>query len=332
MKSARRLGIAVLVGVALRGQGQETTRARSDWPVIGGTTDNSHYSSLKQIDRSNVAKLKLAWSFDTGELGGLETTPLIIDGVLYSYTPSSKVIALDGATGKLLWTFNSGTKGTQPSRALSYWTDGKEKRLLAGVMHSIYALDPATGKVIPSFGKNGMIDLREDLGRDPAKQSVVLTSPGTIYKDLLIVGGRNPETLPAPPGDIRAYDVRTGALRWSFHTIPHPGEFGYETWPKDAWKNSGAANNWAGMAVDVERGIVFVPTGSASPDFYGVTKLGDDLLSRGASRSLGQGFSVAADPGHGGARWQDDSRGGAADQAGISVSVQSCDGGAAVSD
>ena len=279
MKNARRLGIAVLVGVALRGQGQETTRATSNWPVIGGTTDNSHYSSLKQIDRSNVAKLKQAWTFDTGELGGLETTPLIIDGVLYAYTPQSKVIALDGVTGKLLWKFDSGIKSTQPARALAYWTEGKERRLLAGVMHSIYALDPATGKVIPSFGKNGMIDLREDLGRDPAKQSVVLTSPGTIYKDLLIVGGRNPETLPAPPGDIRAYDVRTGALRWSFHTIPHPGEFGYETWPKDAWKNSGAANNWAGMAVDVERGIVFVPTGSASPDFYGVTKLGDDLFA-----------------------------------------------------
>ena len=146
-------------------------------------------------------------------------------------------------------------------------------------MNFVYALNPATGKVISTFGKNGRIDLREDLGRDPAVQSVALTSPGVLYKDLLIVGGRNPETLPAPPGDIRAYDVRTGALRWSFHTIPHPGEFGYDTWTKDAWKTSGAANNWAGMAVDQQRGIVFVPTGSAAPDFYGATRTGDDLFA-----------------------------------------------------
>ena len=119
------------------------------------------------------------------------------------------------------------------------------------------------------FGKDGRIDLREDLGRDPASQAIYLTSPAVIYKDLMIVGGRESETLPASPGDIRAYDVRTGKLRWSFHTIPHPGEFGYDTWPKDAWKTSGAANNWAGMTVDVERGIVYVPTGSAAFDFYG---------------------------------------------------------------
>lgn len=146
-------------------------------------------------------------------------------------------------------------------------------------MNFVYALDPATGKVIQSFGKDGRIDLRENLGRDPALQSVALTSPGVIYKDLLIVGGRNPETLPAPPGDIRAYDVRSGALRWSFHTIPHPGEFGSDSWPPDAWKMSGSANNWAGMAIDRERGIVYVPTGSAVPDFYGATRIGDDLFA-----------------------------------------------------
>ncbi|HEY6375423.1 MAG TPA: c-type cytochrome, partial [Edaphobacter sp.] len=233
----------------------------------------------KQINRSNVAKLEVAWKFDTGEEGGLETTPLIVDGVLYGITPRQEIIDLDAASGKLLWKFASGINGTGPDRGLTYWSDGKEKRLLAGVMNFVYALNPVTGNVISSFGKNGRIDLREDLGRDAAVQSVALTSPGVLYRDLLIVGGRTPETLPAPPGDIRAYDVRTGALRWSFHTIPHPGEFGYDTWPKDAWKISGAANNWAGMAVDQQRGIVFVPTGSAVPDFYGATRAGDDLFA-----------------------------------------------------
>ncbi len=133
--------------------------------------------------------------------------------------------------------------------------------------------------MIKDFGKDGRIDLREDLGRDPSKQSWVLTSPGIIYKDLLIMGGRNPEALPAPPGDIRAYDVHTGKIRWQFHTIPHPGEFGYDTWPKDAWEYTGAANNWPGMAVDVSRGIVYVPTGSAATDFYGADRIGDDLFA-----------------------------------------------------
>ena len=190
------------------------------------------------------------------------------------------MIALDAATGKLLWKFDSGIDGSQPSRALTYWTDGKEKRIFAGVMSFLYALDAKTGKPISSFGKDGHIDLRENLGRTPVgNQGVWLTSPGIIYKDMIIVGGRNPESLPAPPGDVRAYDVRTGRLRWSFHTIPHPGEFGYETWPKDAWTYSGAANNWGGMALDVKRGIVYVPTGSAASDFYGANRVGDDLFA-----------------------------------------------------
>ena len=146
-------------------------------------------------------------------------------------------------------------------------------------MNFVYALDAATGKPISTFGKDGRIDLREDLGRDPAAQSIYMTSPAVIYKDLMIVGGREAETLPASYGDVRAYDVRSGKLRWTFHTIPRPGEFGYDTWPKDAWKTSGAANNWAGMTVDVARGIVYVPTGSAAFDFYGADRVGDDLFA-----------------------------------------------------
>jgi quinoprotein glucose dehydrogenase len=250
-----------------------------DWAVWGGGPENSHYSPLAQINRANVKQLEVAWSFDTGEEGGLQTSPIIVDGVLYGITPTQKVFALDAATGKPLWSFDSGIKGLQPDRGLAYWASGTDKRILVGVMNFVYALNAASGQPISSFGKSGRIDLQENLGRDPKSQSVVLTSPGIVYKDLIIVGGRNPETLPAPPGDIRAYDVRSGELRWSFHTIPHPGEFGYDTWPKDAWKVSGAANNWAGMALDSKRGIVYVPTGSAAFDFYGGDRLGDNLFA-----------------------------------------------------
>jgi quinoprotein glucose dehydrogenase len=253
--------------------------AATDWPVYGGRTENDHYSSLIQIDRTNVSKLQVAWQFDTGEKGGLQASPIVIGRVLYGYTPSQKVIALDAATGKLLWKFDSGINGTQPARGVTYWSDGKESRLFAGVMNFLYALDPATGKPIESFGEHGRVDLRKDLRGDYQLQSIALTTPGVIYKDLIIVGGRNPETHPSPPGDIRAFDVHSGALRWSFHTIPRPGEFGYDTWPKDAWKYAGAANNWGGMTVDVKRGIVYAPTGSAVSDFYGGDRLGDDLFA-----------------------------------------------------
>jgi len=247
--------------------------------VYGGDPENTHYSPLTQINRENVKDLRVAWKYDTGEAGGLETSPLIVDGALYGITPSQKIFALNAATGKLLWKFDSGIAGTQPDRGLAYWSSGSDKRILVGIMNYVYALDAATGKPIASFGQDGRIDLRENLGRDPKTQWTPLTSPGIVYQDLLIVGARNPETLPAPPGDIRAYDVRTGALRWTFHTIPHPGEYGYGTWPKNAWKYSGAANNWTGMALDPERGIVYVPTGSAAFDFYGANRIGDDLFA-----------------------------------------------------
>lgn len=261
------------------GTAQQMAQANTNWSTTGGSPGNSHYSNLKQINTKNVASLTVAWKFDTGEAGGLETTPLEIDGVLYALTPSQKVIALNGSNGAPIWKFDSGIKGTQPDRGLTYWTDGRERRLLVGIMNFLYALDPVTGKPIPDFGKDGCIDLREGLGRDPSFQSIALTSPGVIYKDLIIVGGRTPETIPAPPGDIRAFDVHTGRLRWSFHTIPHPGEFGYETWPKGAFETAGAANNWAGMAVDIEHGIVFVPTGSPVPDFYGGARKGNSLFA-----------------------------------------------------
>jgi quinoprotein glucose dehydrogenase len=251
-----------------------------DWPRYGGTAEGNHFSPLTQINRSNVTHLQAAWTFDTGEEGGLQTNPLILNGILYGITPTQKTFALNAATGKLLWKFDSGIKGTQPDRGLAYWSSGTSARILVGVMNFLYALDAATGKPISDFGDAGRIDLRENLGREPASaNSIYLTSPGIVFEDLIIVGGRNPETLPAPPGNIRAFDVRTGKLRWSFHTIPLPGEFGYETWPSEAWKTSGAANNWAGMSLDPVRGIVYVPTGSAAFDFYGADRIGDNLFA-----------------------------------------------------
>jgi quinoprotein glucose dehydrogenase len=278
--------LAALIGFGGQGSAAQKAeaarnrkRGQQDWAYYGGSPENDHYSSLKQINRGNVSRLAVAWSFDTGEEGGLQTSPLEVNGVLYGITPSQKVFALDAATGKLFWKFDSGIRGTQPDRGLAYWSDGKDKRILVGVMNFVYELDAVTGTPVASFGRSGRIDLRDDLGRDPSTLSIYLTSPGVVYKDLFIVGGREPETLPAPPGDIRAYDVRTGKLRWSFHTIPHPGEFGHDTWPKDAWTISGAANNWTGMSLDPKRGIVYVPTGSAAMDFYGADRLGDDLFA-----------------------------------------------------
>jgi len=291
------IGIVLLVALAIGGGGPDRVAATTksgakqasprhqvevspvEWPAYGGGPENTHYSPLAQINRENVARLQVAWTFDSGETGGLQTNPLVVGGLLYAYTPSQKVIALDAATGALIWKFDSGVRGTQPVRGLAYWAHGEDQRILAGVMNFVYALDVRTGKPIATFGNDGRIDLREDLGRDPQQQWLSLTTPGIVYHDLLIVGGREPETLPAPPGDIRAYDVVSGKLRWTFHTIPHPGETGYDTWPKDAWKTSGAANNWAGMALDAKRGIVYVPTGSAAFDFYGADRLGDDLFA-----------------------------------------------------
>jgi quinoprotein glucose dehydrogenase len=263
----------------------------TDWPAYNGGVDGDHYSTLTQINRTNVSRLKVAWQFDTGEKGNIETNPLIVGRVLYACTPSGKIIALDAATGRSLWTFDSTIDNrdrtiggaSQPSRGLAYWTDGKSARLFAGVMNYLYAIDPISGKAVPDFGDSGHIDLRkglrDDVGDDYTQQSIALTTPGVIYEDLIIVGGRNPETHPAPPGDIRAYDVRTGALRWTFHTIPRPGEFGYDTWPPDAWKDAGAANNWTGMTLDVKRGILYVPSGSAVFDFYGGDRIGNDLFA-----------------------------------------------------
>ncbi len=210
---------AMLCGVCA---GQSAT----GWPVYNGGLDGDHYSTLKQINRANVGQLKVAWRFDTGETGGIQTNPLVVGHSLFAYTPTQKVVALDAATGALKWKFDSGVGGNQPARGLAYWTDGKQGRIFAGIMNFLYCLDAETGRPIESFGEAGRVDLRKDLRGNYEEQSVVLTTPGVIYKDMIIVGGRNPETHPAPPGDIRAFDVVTGKMRWSFHTIPATGRAG----------------------------------------------------------------------------------------------------------
>ncbi|HUX09981.1 MAG TPA: pyrroloquinoline quinone-dependent dehydrogenase, partial [Terriglobia bacterium] len=253
----------------------KSVEAFNTWQVVGGGPDNIHYSALKQIDRSNVSQLKVAWKYDTGDAfpqSEMECNPIIVHGVLYATTPKLRLIALNAVTGKLIWSFSP--PATQPLhkmhyRGVTYWSNGSDQRIFFVVGHDLYAIHAGTGKPVPSFGESGHIDLRDGLGRDPQDLSVTDTSPGVIYKDLIIMGSGLPEDLPCPPGDIRAYDVRTGKMRWIFHNIPHPGEPGYDTWPKQAWKYTGGANNWAGMSVDVKRGLVFVPTGSAAFDFYG---------------------------------------------------------------
>lgn len=273
--------LPVAACVALRpAAAKQPAESNTEWSAYGGGPGGTRYSGLSQINRSNVSQLQVAWSFDAGEgPGGTQNQPLIAGGMMYVVTPHHNVAALDAATGKQVWRFESGVTGRGANRGLAYWSKGKERRIITCVQNWLYALDAGTGKPCADFGTQGRIDLREGLGRDPAKQSILLTSPGVVYKDLVIVGGRTSEGLPATPGDIRAYDVRTGRTRWSFHTIPRPGEAGYETWPRYAYKVAGSANNWAGMSVDVKRGLVFAPTGSAAMDFYGSNRVGDDLYA-----------------------------------------------------
>ena len=255
-----------------------TPPAPQDWREYGGP-EGTRYSSLSQIHRSNVTNLQVAWTYDTGESGGLQTHPLMVDGILYANTPSHRVIALDAATGKRVWEFDSGIPSRGPNRGVAYWAGGGEARIFASVATFLYALDARTGEVVANFGEKGRIDLRRGLGRDGEELTVRLTTPGVVYRNLLIVGSATAERLPAAPGDIRAFDVRTGELIWTFRTIPAPGEFGADTWPPDARTRSGSANNWAGMTLDAARGIVYVPTGSAAFDFYGGDRPGDNLFA-----------------------------------------------------
>lgn len=256
------------------------------WPAYHGGPENLHYTTLGQITPANVNRLRVAWTMDTGDAfegSEIQCNPIVVDGIVYATSPKLRVMALDGATGKQIWSFDpyagTGFRNKQRNRGLMHWTDGKQARLYVAAQYKLYSLDLKTGKPDAAFGGQGWIDLREDLGRPKETLTVGMTTPGVVFGDLLIIGSICSEGLPSAPGDIRAYDARTGRLRWSFHTIPHPGEFGYDTWPKDGWKYLGGANNWPGMALDAKRGLVYVPTGSAAFDFFGGNRAGDNLFA-----------------------------------------------------
>jgi quinoprotein glucose dehydrogenase len=261
--------------------------AAADWPHYGGSPDQSRYSPLAQITRENVSSLKVAWTYDTGDAfkgSEMQCQPVVAHGVLYATSPKLRVFALDARTGKPLWSFepnkDAKVSGRTRIRGLMYWERGEERRIYFGARHWLYALDARTGKPLAGFGREGRVDLREGFaGREPASLTVGLNSPGVFHGDLLIIGSIVPEGLPSSPGDIRAYDVHTGRQRWAFHTIPHPGEPGHETWPKDAWQYAGGANAWAGLSLDEKRGLVYAATGSAAYDFYGANRIGDNLYA-----------------------------------------------------
>lgn len=253
-----------------------------DWPVYGGDNDHTHFTKLAQITPANIARLKVAWTYKTGdEFAGseMQTNPIILDGVMYGTTPKLQVFALDASNGKELWRFdpNNGTAPTSRIRHRGVVVTGD--RVIVNYRNRLYALDRKTGQPIPSFGNNGWVDLRAGLNRPVEGLSVSASTPGVVFEDLLIIGSSVPEALPSAPGDIRAFDIKSGALRWSFHTIPHPGEFGYDSWPADAWKIAGGANAWSGVTIDIKRAMVFAATGSASYDFYGANRHGDNLFA-----------------------------------------------------
>jgi quinoprotein glucose dehydrogenase len=271
-----------------------------NWNVYGGTKDAMHYSSLTEVDTNNVNRLQVAWEYhtgdaDTGSSTQIQCNPIIVDGILYALTPKMKLFALNAATGKEIWVFNPEILNNNHSnvspklpltflntgRGVTFWTDGKkDKRIFYTAGYYLICLDANSGKLITAFGENGHVDLHDGFGRDVKDRFITSNTPGVIYKDLLIMGSRVAEDATAAPGHIRAYNVITGKQQWIFHTIPQPGEFGYNTYEdKNAWKHLGAANCWAGTSLDEKRGIVFVPTGSVAFDFYGGKRLGDNLFA-----------------------------------------------------
>jgi len=277
---------AVLRGTGGRREAEQTY----EWPVHGGDPGHRQYSPLTAINRSNVGGLEVAWRYSTGDAdpngrSQIQCNPIVVDGVLYATSPQLKVFAIDAATGREVWSFDPFGAGARRhslgvNRGVTYWQEGEERRIFAAAGDRLYSLDAATGRPVPSFGEHGSISLSEGLGHDVSRLYVLSNTPGAVYRDLIIVGTRVSEGPgPAAPGHIRAFDVRTGRVRWTFHTIPRPGEVGYDTWPPDAWQRVGGANAWSGISVDHERGLVFLPVGSAAFDFWGGNRHGANLFA-----------------------------------------------------
>jgi quinoprotein glucose dehydrogenase len=259
----------------------------TEWKIKGGTADGIQYSALDQITQENVNQLQVAWTYHAGDADTIsnrtqiQCNPIIADGILYATSPTLKAFALDAATGNQLWKFEPGVANTGlgVNRGVTYWEEENDKRILYSFGEYLYALDARTGQKIKSFGDSGRVSLKEGLGNRAANTMVLSNTPGVIYKNLIIMGSRVHEGPIAAPGYIRAFHVKTGKLAWTFHTIPQPGEFGYDTWPTDAHKKIGGANSWAGMSVDEARGTVYASTGSASFDFYGGNRHGQNLFA-----------------------------------------------------
>lgn len=266
------------------------------WSSYRGNSETNAYSPLKEINKSNVQNLEVAWQFGippaTGAAaggrgfgGGGQSNPIIIDGAMYSIL-NRKVYAVNSTTGQQIWEFDPSTNGLTGAiamRGVSYWEKGSDKRILTTVGPNLIAINAKTGELIKTFGVDGKVDMRIGLipGVDPTTiRDVTASSPGVVCNDLIIMGSRVDENYGASPGHIRAYNTVTGKLTWTFHTIPHPGEYGYETWPKDAWKEFGGVNDWAGLSADKKRNMVFIATGGASYDFYGVDRAGSNLFAQ----------------------------------------------------
>lgn len=266
-------------------QADKVLIAGKDWPVYGGNKAGNRYSPLKQINTKNVNGLEVAWIYNAAvtKAGEIQCQPIVVDGILYGTTPDLNLFALNAGTGEQIWKFEPfKTDRPHQNRGVMYWENGEDKRILYTVASGLYAVNAKTGKIITDFGENGRANLREGLqtnmDHDVSKLSVNATTPGVIYKNTLIIGSATSEGGDAAPGHIRAFNVVTGKLAWVFHTIPQPGEFGYDTWPEDAYKKIGATNSWSGMTLDEKRGVVYFGTGSPASDFYGADRKGANLF------------------------------------------------------
>lgn len=277
--------LTLFLGAAFRSRAQDEKdkSSHSTWSTYLGNADSSHYSSLTQINLSNVDKLQVAWQYENGVDRAYEFSPIVVGKTMYVMARKTSIVALDAATGKELWVYRSKyAPAWEMHRGINFWQseDGSDQRLLIPIAGHLEAIDARTGQLIATFGSDGRVDLMEGLGRDfKTITQIQSATPGVIYGDLLILGSSTGEEYGSPPGDIRAYDVRSGKMVWIFHTVPHPGEPGYDTWPKDTWKSEGGANCWGEMSLDVDRGIVYVPTGAPTYDFYGADRAGNNLFA-----------------------------------------------------
>jgi len=264
-----------------------TSEEDVDWPVYRGDPKGNQYASIAQIHAANVHRLQRAWEYRTGDADQRSTmhvNPLVINGTMYVTTPALKAVALDAATGRERWVFdpsvyNNGTVVRLRNRGVTYWKGTEGERIFHFVRDRVYAIDANSGRLIRTFGTNGYVDLRQNLGVDPSTAVIEMTSPAAVFKNFLIVASRVNESYDASPGHIRAYDAGTGQLRWMFHTIPRKGEFGWDTWQWVENENYGGANAWGGVTVDEQRGWVFAATGSATEDFYGGFRKGSNLFA-----------------------------------------------------